>query len=47
MSFFPGGLSKIGELLINNSLSVQGSKLRPIRSYLRLNFSYLRLEKRE
>ena len=26
---------------------VQGSKLRPIRSHLRLNFSYLRLEKRE
>ena len=25
----------------------QGSKLRPIRSHLRLNFSYLRLEKRE
>ena len=25
----------------------QGSKLRPIRLHLRLNFSYLRLEKRE
>jgi len=25
----------------------QGSKLRPIRSHLRLNFTYLRLEKRE
>ena len=25
----------------------QGSKLRPIRSHLRLNFTYLRLEKQE
>ena len=26
---------------------IQGSKLRPIQSHLRLNFTYLRLEKRE
>ena len=32
--------------ILNNEHTAQGSKLRPIRSHLRLNFTYLRLDKR-
>ena len=45
--------TKINPLLYDSlpscciSIYPQGSKLRPIQSHLRLNFSYLRLEKRE